>query len=61
MNTPNFNKIYPPPCARPWEWDSTDYNPYALEMVPFSAVDPNDFYTMSVHGTPPVHMLFATS
>jgi dynein heavy chain len=30
--------------------DSTNYNPYALEMVPFNAADPNDFYTMSVHG-----------
>jgi len=30
--------------------DSTDYNPYALEMVPFKAVDPKDYYTMSVHG-----------
>ena len=30
--------------------DSTDYNPYALEMVPFNAVDPGNFYTMSVHG-----------
>eukprot|EP00854_Cymbomonas_tetramitiformis_P003966 gene3966-4937_t len=30
--------------------DSTSYNPYALDVVPFAAVDPNDFYTMSVRG-----------
>jgi len=46
---PNFLIKHTPP-VRPWKRDSTDYNPYALEMVPFSAVDPNDFYTMSVHG-----------
>eukprot|EP00976_Prorocentrum_cordatum_P096448 1190568-Prorocentrum_minimum.AAC.7 len=26
------------------------YNPYALDVVPFTAVEPNDFYTMSVRG-----------
>eukprot|EP00232_Nephroselmis_pyriformis_P011415 CAMPEP_0182884162 /NCGR_PEP_ID=MMETSP0034_2-20130328/18822_1 /TAXON_ID=156128 /ORGANISM="Nephroselmis pyriformis, Strain CCMP717" /LENGTH=443 /DNA_ID=CAMNT_0025017337 /DNA_START=79 /DNA_END=1407 /DNA_ORIENTATION=+ len=30
--------------------ESTVYNPYALDVVPFSQVDPNDFYTMSVRG-----------
>jgi hypothetical protein len=30
--------------------DPTSYNPYALDVVPFAAVDPNDFYTMSVRG-----------
>lgn len=28
----------------------TVYNPYALDVVPFTAVDPDDFYTMSVRG-----------
>jgi hypothetical protein len=27
-----------------------DYNPYALEVVPFSSVAQNDFYTLSVRG-----------
>jgi hypothetical protein len=27
-----------------------EYNPYALEVVPFTAADPNDFYTLSVRG-----------
>lgn len=30
--------------------DPTSYNPYALDVVPFSAVEPDDFYTMSVRG-----------
>jgi len=30
--------------------DPTSYNPYALDVVPFTAVEPNDFYTMSVRG-----------
>eukprot|EP00899_Mesostigma_viride_P007437 jgi/Mesvir1/16695/Mv15092-RA.1 len=30
--------------------DRTSYNPYALEVVPFHMLDPNDFYTMSSRG-----------
>ena len=36
-------------CCEP-NRDPTSYNPYALDVVPFSAVDPDDFYTMSVRG-----------
>lgn len=28
----------------------SDYNPYALEVVPFSDLNPNDFYVLSVRG-----------
>lgn len=28
----------------------SEYDPYALEVVPFSALDQSDFYTMSVRG-----------
>jgi hypothetical protein len=27
-----------------------EYNPYALEVVPFASVSQNDFYTLSVRG-----------
>jgi dynein heavy chain len=28
----------------------SDYNPYALEVVPFSELNANDFYVLSVRG-----------
>lgn len=28
----------------------SEYDPYALEVVPFSSADQGDFYTMSVRG-----------
>lgn len=32
------------------EESGLDYKPYSLEVVPYSKVDPDDFYTMSVRG-----------
>eukprot|EP00958_Prasinococcus_capsulatus_P007761 scaffold712_cov404-Prasinococcus_capsulatus_cf.AAC.19 len=29
---------------------SHEYNPYALEVVPYAALDSNEYYTMSAHG-----------
>lgn len=28
----------------------SEYDPYALEVVPFASLDQRDFYTMSVRG-----------
>ena len=28
----------------------SDYNPYSLEVVPFSGLNPNDFYVLSIRG-----------
>lgn len=44
---------------RRFDRNPLSYQPYALEVVPYSKVDPNDFYTMSVRGI--THFLDSTT